>query len=73
MNELTHSIIAAAIEIHRSLGPGLLEAANQECLGKELSLRNIPFKRQKPIPLVYRDLNLNADIDSTSWSQTKWL
>jgi GxxExxY protein len=73
MNELTHSIIAAAIEIHCSLGPGLLEAVNLECLGKELSLRNIPFERQKPIPLVFRDLNLNADIGSTSWSQTKWL
>ena len=73
MNELTHSIIAAAIEIHRSLGPGLLEAVNQECLGEEMSPRNIPFKRQKPIPLVCRDRNLPADIDWTSWSQTKWL
>ena len=59
-NTLTHSIIGAAIDIHRSLGPGLLEAVYEECLAKEFSLRNIPFERQKPIPLVYRDLKLEC-------------
>jgi GxxExxY protein len=60
MNELAHSIIGAAIGIHRSLGPGLLEAVYEECLAKEFSLRSIPFERQKPIPLVYRDLKLEC-------------
>jgi GxxExxY protein len=60
MNELTHSIIGAAIEIHRSIGPGLLEAVYEECLAQEFSLRSIPFERQKPIPLVYRDLKLEC-------------
>src|SRR5258707_4797254 len=60
MNELTHPIIGAAIGIHRSLGPGLLEAVYEECLAEEFSLRSIPFERQKPIPLVYRDLKLES-------------
>lgn len=59
-NQLTHAIIGAAIEIHRALGPGLLEAVYEECLARELSIREIPFERQKPVPLVYRDLKLEC-------------
>lgn len=58
--ELTHAIIGAAIEIHRSLVPGLLEAVYEECLARELTLRNIPYERQKPIPLVYKELKLEC-------------
>ena len=59
-NQLSHSIIGAAIDIHRCLGPGLLEAVYEECLAKELTIREIPFERQKPIPLVYKDLKLEC-------------
>ena len=58
--ELTHAIIGAAMEVHRKVGPGLLEAVYEECLAKELTLRGIPFERQKPIPLVYKDLKLEC-------------
>jgi GxxExxY protein len=58
--ELTHLIIGAAIDIHRSLGPGLLEAVYEECLAREFALRNIPYERQKPVPLVYKDLKLEC-------------
>jgi GxxExxY protein len=58
--DLTHSIIGAAIDIHRNLGPGLLEAVYEECLAKEFTLRDIPYERQKPIPLVYKDLKLEC-------------
>jgi GxxExxY protein len=58
--ELTHSIIGAAIEVHRLLGPGLLESAYEECLCKELQLRNLRVDRQMPIPLVYKDLKLEC-------------
>jgi GxxExxY protein len=58
--ELSHAIIGAAIEIHRTLGPGLLEAVYEECLAREFTLRLIPFERQKPIPLVYKDLKLEC-------------
>jgi GxxExxY protein len=58
--QLTHEIIGAAIEVHRMLGPGLLESAYEECLARELSLRSIPFERQKPLPLVYKDVKLEC-------------
>ena len=56
--ELTEQILGAAIEVHRLLGPGLLESAYEACLARELSLRGIPFDRQHPIPVVYKDIKL---------------
>lgn len=50
----TGAIIAAAIEVHRALGPGLLESVYEECLCRELELRGIPFVRQVPIPVEYK-------------------
>lgn len=58
--ELSHAIIGAAIEIHRCLGPGLLEAVYEECLAREFALKEIPFERQKPVPLIYKDLKLEC-------------
>jgi GxxExxY protein len=58
--ELTHEIIGAAIEVHRILGPGLLESAYEECLAHDLKHRLIPFERQKALPLVYRDVKLDC-------------
>jgi GxxExxY protein len=58
--ELTHGIIGAAIEVHRELGPGLLENVYEECLCHELSLRNIPFEKQKPIPVMYKGVKLDC-------------
>ncbi len=48
------------MEVHRTLGPGLLESAYEECLAHELTLRNIHFERQKPLPLVYKDVKLEC-------------
>jgi GxxExxY protein len=59
-NELTHAIIGAAIEVHRLLGPGLLESAYEECLCKELYLRGLRFERQKAAPVVYKDVKLEC-------------
>jgi GxxExxY protein len=59
-NELTQQIIGAAIEVHRLLGPGLLESAYEECPCCELQARNLMFERQKPIPLVYKDTKLDC-------------
>ncbi len=60
VNELSQAIIGAAIEVHRTLGPGLLESAYEECLAKELTLRQIPFERQKPLPVEYKGLKLDC-------------
>jgi len=58
--ELTEAIIGALIEVHRHLGPGLLESAYQECFCRELELRGIRFERQKPIPLEYKGVQLDC-------------
>ena len=50
---LTEQIIGSAIEVHRHLGPGLLESAYEECLCHELYLCSLQFERQKPLPLEY--------------------
>jgi GxxExxY protein len=60
INEITHAIIGAAIEVHRTLGPGLLESAYEECLAHELSQRAIPFERQRPLPLEYKAVRLDC-------------
>ncbi len=59
-NQLTHEIIGAAIDVHRLLGPGLLESAYEECLAHELTMRNLRIERQKPIPVIYKDTKLEC-------------
>jgi GxxExxY protein len=53
---LTESIIGAAIEVHRHLGPGLLESVYEECMCQEFRLRDIPFLRQVELPVIYKGL-----------------
>lgn len=60
VNELTKEIISAAIEVHRALGPGLLESAYEECLCRELNLRGIPFERQVPLPVEFKGVRLEC-------------
>ena len=60
LNKLSSKIIGAAIEVHKILGPGLLESAYEECLCKELSLRGISYERQKPLPLEYKEEKLDC-------------
>ncbi len=59
-NEITHEIIGAAIEVHKHLGPGLLESAYEECLAHELQLRNLRVERQKAVPVVYKETKLEC-------------
>jgi GxxExxY protein len=58
--ELTESVIGAAIEVHRALGPGLLESAYEECLCHEFHLRGIAFERQVPLPVEYKGVKLDC-------------
>ena len=57
-NHFSHQIIGAAIEIHRALGPGLLESAYQRCMHRELELRGIPFKPEVWIDVVYKGIQI---------------
>jgi GxxExxY protein len=58
--EITGSIIGAAVEVHKVLGPGLLENAYEECLCHELHLRGIAFKRQIPVPVSYKGVKVDC-------------
>jgi GxxExxY protein len=59
-NEITHEIIGAAIEVHKRLGPGLLESAYEICLEHEISLRNLKIERQVSVPVIYRETKLDC-------------
>ena len=60
INQLSNKIIGAAIEVHKALGPGLLESAYEECLCEELDLRGLQYKRQEPLPLRYKGRKLDC-------------
>ena len=62
INELTYKVIGCAIEVHKQLGPGLLESIYEKCFLKELSLRGIPYKNQVWVPLEYKGLELDAEL-----------
>src|SRR5207342_1197359 len=57
---LTHDIIAAAIDVHRVLGPGLLESAYSTCLQHELARRSLAFVTQQRVPVVYKGVTLDC-------------
>ncbi len=59
-NILSNKIIGCAIEVHRHLGPGLLESAYEECLCRKLMLNNISFERQKALPVTYKKVKLDC-------------
>lgn len=58
INGLTGKIIGAAIEVHRHLGPGMLESVYETCLAHELRQRNLRVERQKALPVVYKEIEL---------------
>jgi GxxExxY protein len=60
INDRTEQIIGAATEVHKAVGPGLLESAYEECLSHELHSRGIPFVRQHSLPLRYKEVRLEC-------------
>lgn len=61
LDELTYDVIGAAIEVHKTLGPGLLESVYQKCMEEELKYKDINFQAEFVIPVIYRDKNINID------------
>jgi GxxExxY protein len=59
-NQLSQRVIGASIEVHKHLGPGLLESAYEACLCRELTLLGIAFERQLPLPVSYKGLELDC-------------
>ena len=60
INDLTGAIISAAIEVHRRLGPGLLESAYRTCLAYELRKRGLTVEEERPVPVIYDDVKLDC-------------
>jgi GxxExxY protein len=60
LNEITQKILAAAISVHRELGPGLMESAYEACMAYELADKNLKFERQKALPIIYRGVQLDC-------------
>jgi GxxExxY protein len=58
--DLTRVVIGACIEVHRHMGPGLLESTYEECLAHELATNRIQFERQRPLPLHYKGIDLDT-------------
>jgi GxxExxY protein len=59
-DELSHRVIGCAIEVHRELGPGLLESTYEQCLAHELSRADISFKLQYPLPVIYKSVRIDC-------------
>lgn len=62
INELSYEVIGAAIEVHKSLGPGLLESVYRKCLMHELAFREIPFVTEINIPVIFKGLHINTEL-----------
>ena len=62
LNELTGKVIGCAIEVHKALGPGLLESTYEQCLAYELSLANLRCELQKALPIRYKDCGFRLDL-----------
>lgn len=60
LNKLTFQIIGAGLEVHRTLGPGLLESSYRKCMYRELALRGIPYQEELPLPVEYKGLRLEV-------------
>jgi len=60
VDKLSNCVIGAAIDVHKALGPGLLELAYETCLCRELELRGIDYRRQVELPIVYKELSLDC-------------
>jgi GxxExxY protein len=60
LNQITEAIIGAAIQVHKTLGPGLLESAYEACLAYELIQRGLKIERQKPLSVIYQSVNLDC-------------
>ena len=71
---LTEKIIGCAIEVHRTLGPGLLESAYEQCLARELSLQDVGFRLKVPVPVEYKGVHVDCGyrIDVLVNEQGSW-
>lgn len=72
-NEISNIIIGRAIEVHKQLGPGLLESAYRECLFYELQNAGLNVEKEKPLPIIYKDIKLEHGYRIDILVNKKWL
>ena len=70
-SELSKVVFEAGLTVHRALGPGLLESAYEECLFYELYCMNLKVEKQKPLPLIYREVKLDVGYRIDLWVENK--
>lgn len=70
-NQIAHKIVGCALEVHKALGPGLLESAYQECLFYKLKKEGLTVEKQKPMSLVFEDVRLEVGIELIYWLSIK--
>ncbi len=70
-NVLATKIIGAAIDVHRELGPSLLESIYEECLAMEMRKRGVPFEQQVPVPVIYKEVRVKNDLRLDIWVDRK--
>ncbi len=71
LNDITSAIIGAAIEVHKALGPGLLESAYESCLQYELIQNGLYVERQHPLPLIYKQIKLEQGYRLDLWVEKR--
>jgi GxxExxY protein len=62
VNELTYKVLGCAIEVHKHVGPGLIESVYEKCFVRELAIRGLQYKKQLRVPMEYKGLSLEADL-----------
>ncbi|HTM93581.1 MAG TPA: GxxExxY protein, partial [Flavisolibacter sp.] len=62
LDELTYKVIGCAIEVHKQIGPGLIESVYEKCLAREFELRNIQYKKQLWVPLQYKGIQIDTEL-----------
>lgn len=62
LTDLTYTLVGASIEVHKDLGPGLLESVYEKCFRKELTLRGVNFQSQLYVPITYKGVELDAEL-----------
>jgi GxxExxY protein len=62
LDELTYRVIGCAIEVHKQIGPGLIESVYEKCLAREFELRNIQYQKQLWVPLQYKGVQIDTEL-----------
>ena len=62
IDDLTYTVVGCAIEVHKSLGPGLLESLYEKCFIRELTIKNIRYETQRSVPIIYKGMKLDAEL-----------